>query len=148
MQIIQGVKRILKPLVDFPTWMGYRMLIDNGKSVIEGVKDLFIPAKPQRTESFEEAINRLGLTNKNIDSQKKIFLALSLFWGLIAIGAFIYASSLFLNGGFKGGLFALALTFLAVILCFRYHFWYFQVKQRLLGASFKLWLNSLLGIKT
>lgn len=147
MKIIQGTKRILKPLVDFPTWMGYRTLVDNGKNVIQNTKGLFTPIEPNRTETFEQAISRLGLTEKDINSREKIFLAFCLFWGLIAVGAFIYAWWLFLNDGFKGGLLALALAFLAVSLSFRYHFWYFQVKNRLLGANFKLWLNSLFGIK-
>jgi len=147
MRIIQGTKRILKPLVDFPTWMGYRTIVDNGKSVIQNLKSIFTPRKPKHTESFEQAISRLGLTEKDIKSREKMFLLLSLFWGLVAIGILIHAGSLFFNHGVKGGLLALALTFFALTLCFRYHFWYFQVKNRLLGADFKTWLNKSLGIK-
>jgi intracellular multiplication protein IcmV len=147
MRIIQGTKRILKPLVDFPTWMGYRTLVDNGKAVITGVKELFAPPQPERTESFEQAIERLGLTEKDIQLRKNVFLGFSIFWGLLTIGAFAYTCWLFFNGGFKGGLLGLSLSLFAAILCFRYHFWYFQVKNRLLGASFTLWFNALFGIK-
>jgi intracellular multiplication protein IcmV len=147
MRVIQGTKRILKPLVDFPTWMGYRTLVDNGKSIVQGIKGLFIPIKPTRTESFEQAIARLGLTEKDINSRERAFFWLALFWGLITLGSLVHTCLLFLHGGLHGGFLALALTFLAAVLCFRYHFWHFQVKQRLLGADFKLWATSLFGVK-
>lgn len=147
MRIIQSTKRILKPLVDFPTWMGYRTLVDNGKDVVAGLKGMFTPREPERTETFEEAITRLNLTEQELHARQRSLFILTLFWGLVAVAAFIYGIWLFFSGGFRGGLLAFALAFLATVLSFRQHFWYFQVKHRMLGADFKLWFNSLLGIK-
>lgn len=147
MRIIQGTKRILKPLVNFPVWMGYRTLVDNGKSVLQGTKDMFTPLEAKRTETFEQAMERLNLTEEDLDARQRTFFVLALLWLFAAVGVLIYAFFLFAQGGFRGALLALALAFLGVILAFRNHFWYFQVKHRVLGTNFKTWFTSLLRIK-
>lgn len=147
MKIIQGTKRILKPLVDFPTWMGYRTLVDSGKAVIKTTKRIFTPATAQRTETFEQAMSRLNLTPKDIQLRQKLFLWLALFWLIIAIAALVHAVSLCLKGGLSGAMLALALACLASILAFRQHFWYLQAKHQVLGIDFTQWLNLTLGNK-
>lgn len=147
MQIFKGIKRVVKPLVDVPTWMGYRTLADNGKNVLQSVKDIFTPIQGERTESFEQAISRLELTEETIKKQEKAFLILELFWLVIALLMLVYTLWLFATKGFVGGVFSLSMAFLASVLWFRYDFWRFQVKNRLLGADFKTWLNSWLRIQ-
>lgn len=147
MRIFQGLKKAIKPLVNFPVWMGYRTLADSGKAIVRDVKDLFVPPETGKPETFEEAIDRLQLTPDKIKAREKAFFLLACFWGTITLGAFIYAIWLSFNDGLVGALLGLALTFLGSVLTFRYHFWYFQVKHRLLGATFKQWLSATLGKK-
>lgn len=147
MRIFQTTKRVLKPLVDFPTWMGYRILVDNGKAIVQDTKDLFIPPPPpERSETFEEAITRLGLTEEGVKKQERAFWDLALVWGIIAVGMLFYTIWLLITSGFAGALLTAALTFFSTVLTFRYHFWYFQVKNRTLGVTFKQWLQSCLRI--
>jgi hypothetical protein len=147
MKIIQGTKRILKPLVDFPTWMGYRTLVDSGKVVLKTTKRIFTPATAQRTETFEQAMSRLNLSQKDIQLRQKLFFWLTLLWLIIAIASLTHAISLCLKGGFSGGILALALASLAATLAFRQHFWYLQAKHQVLGMDFTQWLNLILGKK-
>ena len=147
MRIFQGVKRFVKPLADIPTWMGYRTLVDSGKSVIESTKRIFTLTETKHPETFEEAKARLQLTEENIHRQEKSFLFLALFWFVVALGLLIYSFWLFFKEGFVGGLLSLSLVFLASTLTFRYHFWYFQTKNRTLGLNFNQWLNGCLRVK-
>lgn len=147
MRIFKGIKRVLKPLVDFPTWMGYRTLVDNGKNVIQGTKDMFTPDEAKRTETFEQATMRLNLKEADLHARQTRFFGVALLWFFAAIGVLAYAIFLISQGGFKGALLTLALSFLGFVLAFRYHFWYFQVKHRVLGTNFKTWLTSSLRIK-
>jgi intracellular multiplication protein IcmV len=147
MRVLQGVKKFLKPLADIPTWMGYRTLVDNGKSVIKSVKDIYTPSKAERTETFAQAKARLQLTEEDLKKQESAFFLLALFWFVVALGLLVYTFWLFLHGGFISGLFGLSLVFLSSILTFRYHFWYFQTKSRTLGLTFKQWLKACLGDK-
>lgn len=148
MRILQGVKRFFKPLVDVPTWVGYRTLVDNGKSIFESTRRIFTPTPVVKsTETFQQAMRRLRLTEDDIKKQERAFLLLCGFWLIAAIVLFIYAVHVFRNGGFMGGLLGLSLVFFSLILTFRYHFWYYQIKTRTLGLDFQQWLNAWRGAK-
>lgn len=142
MRIFQGIKRVVKPLVDFPTWMGYQGLVENGKAIIRGTKDLFTPPQTGRPESFTEATERLALDDAAIKRRETVFLVFAIFWALVTLSALVYTLWLMINDGLVGSLLSAALTFLAGIFTFRYHFWYLQVKNRSLGMTFNQWLNS------
>jgi intracellular multiplication protein IcmV len=148
MRILQGAKKFFKPLVDFPTWMGYRTLVDNGKTIFESTKRMFTPVPTiESTETFKQAMSRLGLTEQDIKKQEKSFLILFIFWLTAAVLLFLYAIQVFMHGGFMGGILGLSLVFLALTLTFRYHFWYYQIKTRTLGLDFQQWLNTWMGVK-
>lgn len=148
MRILQGVKKYLKPLVDVPTWMGYRTLVDNGKNIFESTKRMFTPIPTaESTETFKQAMSRLRLTEEDIKKQEKSFFILFIFWFTAAVLLFFYAIQVFMHGGFMGGLLGLALVFFALTLTFRYHFWYYQIKTRTLGLDFQQWLNAWMGVK-
>jgi intracellular multiplication protein IcmV len=145
MRIFTGLKKAIKPLVNFPVWMGYQTLAESGKAILRDAKDLFVPPESGKPETFEEATNRLQLTPEKIASREKAFFLLTWFWGIITLCALLYTIWLIFNDGLTGALLGIALTFLGSVLTFRYHFWYFQVKHRLLGATFKQWLHATLG---
>jgi intracellular multiplication protein IcmV len=150
MRILQGVKQFFKPLVDVSTWVGYRTLVDNGKSVIKNTKRIFTPPPGEgegEPETFQQAASRLQLTENDIQKQEKTFLILAIFWLVVALLLLAYALWLFTHGGFMAGLLALSLVFLASTLVFRYHFWHYQIKKRTLGSNFQQWLNSWTGVK-
>ena len=67
---------------------------------------------------------------------------------VLAVLILMYSVYLFIEGGHKGGIVALVVMFIALVLAFRYHFWYFQIKQRKLGCTIQEWFNhGLKGIK-
>lgn len=142
MKITRTVGKVVKPFVDVPTWVGYKQLAETSKSIGSILKTLFVPAKAERQETFEEALVRLNLTEQDIAQRKKEFTRLLFFYTGLAIVIFLYAIYLAFAHSIHGSIAAFAVTLIALAMVFRYHFWLFQIKQRRLGCSFKEWLNS------
>lgn len=121
-------------------WLGYNELKAYNKIIWANVKGLFIPAKPDRTETFEEAMQRLDLTEGNIQQTAKQYLIYAIFFVIIAGIAF--ATGFFLliaYGTFSGWMLATASTAILLTQAFRFHFWHFQIKHRKLGCTFDEW---------
>lgn len=148
MKITRRIGKAVKPLVNFPLWMGYQTLKDTTRSLVALIKGLFIPRKAKYKESFAEAMQRLNLSDADIKHQQKVFrISLAVFL-IIALVVFSYTVYLLLEGSFRGGALGFALTLLSLTVCFRYHFWLFQMKQRRLGCTLREWLRQgLLGVK-
>ncbi len=142
MKIVSGVKKVVKPFVDVPTWLGYRQLADMSQSIKNLFKGFFIPQKPEVEEDFAATMVRLNLTEADIQQRAKEFKRLAVLFALLSTAVFVYSIYLFWIGSWKGTLAGLAVTLVVLAYTFRYHFWLFQVKQRRLGCTFRDWWNS------
>lgn len=121
-------------------WFGYDTVKQQTNLVIDIGKDILIPEKPQREETFEEAMKRFNLTDADVKSISENYLIYSLFF--VVLGAVSFAGSfimLFYYDTFAGWLIGLAATALILVQAFRYHFWHFQIKFRKLGCTFEEW---------
>lgn len=109
--------------------------------IIWGItKSLFIPPKPERTETFDQAMERLDLNKEDVLKKQNTFLSYSTLFVILA--GFSFATSFFLAmqyHSFYGWLFSILMTMLFLSQAFRYHFWYFQIKHRKLGCTFQEW---------
>jgi intracellular multiplication protein IcmV len=143
MKIRRAVKNTVKPFVDVKTWVGYDQLKQSVSSVLGMFKGVWsTKSDPENKETFEEATQRLGLTEEALAERKKAFVFLMLFYCLIALGLFVYAYYLLTEGSYHGALASFSIMFIAWVQAFRYHFWLFQLKQRKLGCTFKEWFHS------
>lgn len=139
----RGLKWAFKPAVDMPSWLGYRQIAALSSRFTRGVKPTFVPLKPvESSETYDEAVVRLKLSEEELALQQKSLLRLTIFYLLAGLAILIYGIFLFWGGGFSSGCLAIALTVLAFANAFRHHFWYFQMKHRKLGCSIKEWWNS------
>lgn len=145
MGFFSGAKKVVKPLVDFPRWMDTPTLANNAKMIAGLAKRIFTAPKATRTETFEEAMSRLNLTETDIQRRKKEFLRLICIFGLLSILLYAYSFYLLSHSYIRGGILALIVSTIALMRVFRFHFWYFQIKKRKLGCTFKEWLQGLLG---
>ena len=141
MGVFRTVGRGVKSLVNFPKWMGYKSLLNNGVSLKEAVKGLFVPKQPVYQEDFEEAVKRLGLNEQLLEERKQQFFKRSVIFFLITCALFLYAVYLLFISNWLGALLAFVVTFIALSFTFREHFWYVQIKQRRLGCTFKEYLQ-------
>jgi len=138
------IVRIFKRIINVRLWMDWDRLKSFNLYMISVIKNLFIPQKPNVTESFEAAKKRLNLSDAVILARQKGLLRLTILMLSCAFLLFIYAIYLLFLGGYRGSLISLVVMCIALVLAFRYHFWYFQIKERKLGCTFHEWFTKCL----
>lgn len=122
------------------SWLGYDQLKSNTQLVWSVIKDLITPAKADITETFEEAMHRLNVTEADLNNKAQVFFSYAILFVLFAAISLLFGCYyLFHHKALLGCLLSLAVTALFLSQAFRYHFWYFQIKHRKLGCSFEEW---------
>lgn len=121
-------------------WFGYDQ-VKSGFMVTWGViRGLFIADQPTRTETFSEAMQRLNLTEEDVQSTAQhYFMYACLFLVLCVLTACASLYYLFHHGSLSACLLGFATAALFLSQAFRYHFWYFQIKVRKLGCTLAEW---------
>ena len=104
------------------------------------VSPLFVLPEARRTETFEQALERLKLTDADVQQTGQVYFIYALIFAACSIGAVIFGLYyLFVHSGFFAFLVALSVAALFASQAFRYHFWFFQIKHRKLGCTFDEW---------
>lgn len=139
---------LLQSIFNVPAWLDWQRLKAFTLYLLNGFKKFFVPQAREAGESFEAVKKRLKLTDNDLLVRQKGLLRLSMIMVVLAVLIFMYSVYLFIEGGHKGGIVSLVVMLIALVLAFRYHFWYFQIKQRKLGCTIQEWFNhGLKGIK-
>jgi intracellular multiplication protein IcmV len=123
-------------------WLGADYIKHTIGQTVDSAKDIFIPEKADRVETFEESLKRLNITEEELKEKETDFIRLFAVHLLIALLIFFYSVFLFHNGNWGGGIMSLCLVTYPLSLAFRFHFWLFQIKNRKLGCSIKEWWNN------
>ncbi len=141
--------RLLKTIFNPKVWMDYEQVKNSTEYLGSGISKLFsLKGKVRSTESFEETMQRLGLDEAHIESQKKSLFRLSILMVSLAILVLAYAVDHLISGSLHSAGATIVIFFVALALAFRYHFWYYQLKARRLGCSIKEWFTcGVLGVK-
>ena len=137
-----GLKWAFKPFVNVHEWIGLRSIKFMTKGVANAVKVTFATDKPQQQETFEEAVTRLKLSPGAIEQRKQSFLRIALVMGILGVFCLFYMLYLLWSGYLGAGCFALVVAMIVFAYAYRFHFWYFQLKSKKLGCTFKEWLNA------
>jgi len=136
---LKRTKKLFKERI--PAWMGVSHAKEGGESIARLVKRLFIPSTPERVESFTEAMQRLGMSEMDVVKRQGDFFRLFVIMLMVTMGVLVYTAYLLVLGHIMAGVASLAIAAVAAALTFRNHFWYFQLKQRTLGLTFKEWMD-------
>lgn len=136
------IKKIIKPLVDVPTWMNYQQISQHCSSLFSFTKGLFLPEKAGTPESFEAALIRFNLTEADLVQRMKGFQRLQWLWMIFFLIGIFYSIYLFFTQAWRGFFPCLGFSTMILTQVFRYHFWIFQIKNRRLGYTFREWLNA------
>lgn len=142
MSFFAGIKKITKPFVDVPKWIGYRQLVKSNRSITALLRKFFIPEQARTQESFVAALQRLNLKEADLIQRRREFTRLMWIWIFLFFVAISYSLYLLLAHALRGFFPSLAMVFIILTQIFRYHFWIFQIKQRRLGCNFRDWLSS------
>lgn len=144
MGILRKIGNGLGHIFDFRVdrWLNLKLIKDNTTYYLQETKRLFSVEQPEHLDEFDDAVNRLDLSPEFISNQAKRYLYLAAFF-LVCSGLLLsYGVFLILQSNLMGSLICFALTFYALTCAFRFHFWYFQIKQRKLGCSIQEWIKS------
>ena len=129
-----------KTFFDPKGWLGYDELKSYNRIIYNDLKEAMTPAKPERKESFAEAMDRLNLTEADVEETAKRYLMYTVVFVILAGVAFATAFyMLFAHGTFSGWILAVVCSVLFLVQAFRFHFWHFQIKYRKLGCTFREW---------
>lgn len=125
---------------------------DRVKSFFDYIKNLFqrlfVIQPKEAKESFEKVQARLNLTDEQVVSKQRSLFRLSILMCVFAFSMLGYTAYQCIHGYFFAIVLSLIVSLLAFSFAFRYHFWYFQIREHKLGCSVRAWFNQgLLGRK-
>ena len=142
-RISRGIKAYFKPFVNVRGWMGVDNLAEQTRYITSTSKAVFKTQKGTgRVETFEQAMQRMQLTEQDIWQRQQEFMRLAAIFFVVMLVTLSYAFYLLSVGKFLGGIVAGGVTAITLAMAFRYHFWYVQTKKRKLGCTFKEWLDA------
>ncbi|MDX1900678.1 MAG: type IVB secretion system protein IcmV [Gammaproteobacteria bacterium] len=125
-------------------WIGYGLLKTQIQTTWDFVSNIFTPAEPARIETFEQAMQRLGLTEDSLQKTRTRYLITSAVFLVLALVTVVEGIRLLSqHGTFAGFVLAIPTAALFFVNAFRYHFWAFQIKKRKLGCTFQEWAESI-----
>lgn len=135
-----------KTFINPTGWIGYESLKFQNQTMWAVLKNLFTTAKPERKESFKEAMHRLKLSEEDVKYGAVNYRILAMIF--LAIGLLFLIHSFYLlfhHSTFLGWFLGLGASGLFFAQAFRYDFWSLQMRRRKLGITFSDWKQSILG---
>ena len=143
------IGRMLKNIFRVRSWIDFDRVKQGMRYIKQTCATYFIPQEKTTKESFNEAKIRLHLTDQQLLLQQKSLLRLVVLLLIVAFFLFVYFIYNLIYNNFTAVLINATVMMLALVLAFRYHFWYFQIKQQILGCTFKKWFwQGLMGVPT
>jgi len=129
-------------------WLGVHELTGYTRLISRTLKTAFTPDKAQRVETFEQALERLDVTEAGLQHNAERYQLYA--WFFIALSASACLASfyyLFHHGTFAGWCLAMVVAALFAANAFRFDFWHFQIKHRKLGCTVQEWWQGKLNDK-
>lgn len=144
MGIFKSSKNVAGKLVDVRVdkWMSWDYISETSDRFKILLLDIFIPKKATHAETFEEALERLELTEDDLEQRKIEFTRLFYFFVVLSIIIIVYGLYLAIFSSLIPALIAFCLSLYTLTQAFRFHFWLFQIKNRKLGCTVKEWFNA------
>jgi intracellular multiplication protein IcmV len=108
----------------------------------ETFKKVFVPSqvRPENTEaSFKEAMAKMHLTEESLIARRKALYRLCLLMTVLGFALLAYAVYHLIEGNYSAAVVSFVVSMIGFVLAFRYHFWYFQIKERKLGCTLREW---------
>ena len=127
-------------------WLDYDALKRQNQLLFGIIKQILTPERPTRIETFAEAIERLQLTEGDIQAGQRRYRRYALFFALLGLTVFYYAFYLiFRYQSFAGFTLSIAASALFFVYAFKFDFWSLQMRRRELGLKFADWKSSYLN---
>lgn len=137
------VRRSFQRFFDVSSWLGMAEIKKNTSNLKSLATILFTVAKPERRETFEEAVARFQLSEADIAKRQQAFFQIAMLYLAGFILDICYVIYLYATQRYMSAIMALAFAGVLFSMFFRQHFWYTQMKHRRLGFTFQQWVRSL-----
>lgn len=142
MSVKSFLKRGLFGAFNFKRMLGFDTLKDQAKSVKSLYENAYSKDQPTgeyKPASFEDCLRHYGVSEDALKQRMRntlltVYFCLSL--AVIVIGYSIYQ---FMSHFTLGGLMCVVLALILLVMAFREHFNWYQMKQRRLGCTIKEW---------
>lgn len=143
MGVKNTVKRHVKEGFNVRQWLGLDNLKKDAKKLKNMMADVLIPPKSDsiRVETFEESLERLNLTEADVQKRIRTCVWTIAFLVTIIFVLMCYAFYLWHQHLHRGVFLCAILMLLLGSFTFREHFYYFQMKKRRLGCSVLEWVK-------
>lgn len=137
----RAARGVYRNFMNVPAWLSYSFMKELSTGLYTSVRQLFIKPEAQRNETFEQAMLRLKLTDKDIKKKVKEVSRLSYLYMLLTLGLWAYSVYLFVVAPLASACLAVLIGAICGLKFMKTRFWIFQMKQQRLGCSFRDWLN-------
>lgn len=137
---------IIKKIFNVRKWSDFDRMRSFTEYLGTGIKKMFVPNKKAVTntnENFLAMVASLKLSEDDLVKRQNGLYRLSVLMCVVALGIFAYTLYSLILGHWKSSIVSIVITFLALTLAFRYHYWYFQIRERKLGCTFAEWREGL-----
>ncbi len=121
-------------------WAGLDQIKDSTRGVANLGRNLFLAEQANYAETFEEAMQRLNITQEQLNERRKEFTRLMIIYFFISLAIFAYSIYVVaVHKNFMGFMMGFAITLYALTYVFKYHFWIYQIKNKKLGCTLREW---------
>lgn len=133
--------KLITSILNVRVWFDWERVKSYTFYLSNGFQQLFISKITVDAESFKEATTKLQLDDASLLSKQNALYRLSMLMLVLAFFVLGYSGYQLFYGSFKATIVSIVVTLIALVLAFRYHFWYFQIKHRKLGCTFDEWFR-------
>lgn len=122
-------------------WLDTETLSTSTATIWDVIKATTTPDTPLREESYQGALKRLKISDKEAQERGKTFTVYAYIFASLGALCILFSFYLLFYHTFFGWIIGLCAAALFFGQGFRFHFWAFQIKHRKLGCSFEEWRN-------
>ena len=140
-------RKIFSKVLNVRFWLDWERIKSFGQYLKGNIEALVTPAASGKTEDFKVAVQHFHISEDALLDKQRALFRLSLLMLFLAVLIFSYTIYQLIYGTYRATVVSFVVMGLALVLAFRYHFWYFQIRQRKLGCTFREWYRALLGVK-
>ncbi len=135
------IVKLIASILNVRVWFDWERVKSYTLYLSNGFQQLFISKITVDAESFREAATKLKLDDASLLIKQKALYRLSMIMLIFACFVLVYSGYQLFYGSLKATIVSIVVTLIALVLAFRYHFWYFQIKHQKLGCTFDEWFR-------
>lgn len=135
-----------KTFIDFGAWIGLESIIAQSKMIWGILRGAAAVPPPGASESFEDAVKRQGLTEKDINDGERTYRLFAIMFFVLGMIALAYGIFILVHHqSYSGLVLAAVSSALLFSQAFKYDFWSLQMRRRHLGLTYADWKRYYLG---